>query len=312
MPALLEILLRYGYFLLAAWVFLEQIGIPIPSFPLLLAAGALAGTGRMNFALALFFCAFATVAADLFWYSLGRAKGFKVVHWLCRISLEPDSCVRRTEALFEQQGARSLVFAKFVPGLNAVATPLAGIFRMPLRKFLFFDFCGATLWLASYLAIGYFFSSEIERIARNAKALGSWVVLLLLSVLIAYIAYKYVVRQKFLRDLRVNRISVDELKEKLDAGETLAIVDLRHELDIKADPETIPGALLLDPKGLTEKTGLLPADREVVLYCTCPNEATSARVAQTLRKRGVQRIRPLQGGLEAWRERGYPMSNITF
>jgi membrane protein DedA with SNARE-associated domain/rhodanese-related sulfurtransferase len=312
MPALLDILLRHGYLLLAAWVFLEQAGIPIPSFPILLTAGALAGTGRMNFAAAVLFCALATLCADLMWYQLGRREGFKVVHWLCRISLEPDSCVRRTEGIFEQRGAKSLLVSKFVPGLNAVTTPLAGIIKMPLRKFIFFDFLGAVLWLTSYMAIGYFFSDEIEHIARNAKALGSWVVLILLSVLIVYISYKYVTRQKFLRDLRVSRISVDELKQKLDAGEQLSIVDLRHQLDYKALPVTIPGALLLDSKTITEKTGVLPFDREVVLYCTCPNEATSAKVALTLRHRGVKRIRPLQGGLDAWRERGYPTSTITF
>jgi len=310
MPAVLDVLLRHGYFLLAVWVFLEQAGIPVPSFPILLTAGALAGTGRMNFAVALPLGILSTVTADVLWYSLGRTKGFKVVRWLCRISLEPDSCVRRTEALFEQQGAKSLLFSKFVPGLNAVAIPLAGIFRMPLGKFLFFDFLGAMLWLTSYMALGYFFSSEIERIARNASALGSWVMLALVSALVVWIAYKYTARRKFLHDLRVSRISVDELKQKLDAGERLAIVDLRHDLDIKADPEIIPGAMHVDPKRLTEKTGLLPFDREVILYCTCPNEATSARVAQILRGHGIKRIRPLQGGLEAWRERGYPMSTI--
>src|SRR5262249_9050045 len=173
MPALLDILVRHGYLVLAVWVFLEQVGMPLPSFPVLLSAGALAGTGRMNFAGAVALCAASTLLADLFWYELGRRKGFKVVHWLCRISLEPDSCDRRTEGVFEQQGARSLLLSKFVPGLGAVATPLAGIFRMPLRKFLFYDFCGAALWLTSYMGLGYFFRNEIEHIAERAKELGS-------------------------------------------------------------------------------------------------------------------------------------------
>jgi membrane protein DedA with SNARE-associated domain/rhodanese-related sulfurtransferase len=311
MHVLFELLIRHGYLFLGTWVFLEQVGIPIPSFPLLLAAGALAGQGRMNFAGVLFLCAFATLMADLLWYGLGRTKGFKVVQWLCRISLEPDSCVRRTEGLFEQQGPKSLLIAKFIPGLNAVATPLAGIFKMPLRKFLFFDFLGALIWLGSFMTIGYFFSNQIEQIAERAKALGSSLGLVLVLILAAYITYKFAARQKFLRDLRVSRISVDELKQKLDAGETPAIVDLRHDLEFKAAPEIIPGAVHLDSKALTEKTGLLPFDREVILYCTCPNEATSARVALVLRNRGVKRIRPLQGGLEAWRERGYPMSTIS-
>jgi len=268
MPSLVETLVRYGYVLLLVWVFLEQLGLPLPSLPLLLAAGALAGTGRMNFALTLFVCAMASIAADVIWYELGRRKGIKVVHFLCRITLEPDSCVRRTEGLFEQQGARSLLVAKFLPGLNAVATPLAGIFQMRFRKFLLFDTLGVLLWLSSYLALGYFLRTEIEDIAHHAEALGSWLIVLLISCLAAYIAYKFLARQRFLRQLRIGRITVDELKEKIDAGEPLSIVDLRHNLDFEADPETIPGAVHLDSQELTEKKGALPLDREVVLYCT--------------------------------------------
>lgn len=268
MPSLLDTLLHYGYVLLMTWVFLEQLGLPLPSLPLLLAAGALAGTGRMNFGLTLFLCATATIAADVIWYELGRRRGIKVVHWLCRISLEPDSCVRRTEGLFEQQGARSLLVAKFLPGLNAVATPLAGIFQMRLRKFLLYDILGVLLWLCSSLGLGYFFSTQIEDIAHHAEALGSWLIVLLISGLAGYIVYKFLARQRFLRQLRISRITVDELKKKIDAGESLSIVDLRHNLDFEADPETIPGAVHLDSKQLTEETGVLPFDREVILYCT--------------------------------------------
>jgi membrane protein DedA with SNARE-associated domain len=268
MPAILESLLRHGYLFLAAWVFLEQTGLPIPSFPILLAAGALSGVGRMNFAAALFLGAFAAVLADTMWYQLGRRKGIKVLHLLCRISLEPDSCVRRTEGLFEKQGAKSLLFAKFLPGLNAVATPLAGIFQMRLRKFLFFDLFGAFLWLGTYLGIGYLFSGQIERIAQHAATLGGWLLVLLVSGLAAYILYKFLARRKFLRNLRIGRITVDELKQKLDAGEELSIVDLRHSLDFEADPETIPGAVHLDSKDLSEKNESLPRDREIIPYCT--------------------------------------------
>jgi membrane protein DedA with SNARE-associated domain len=268
MHPLIEILLHHGYLLLAVWVFLEQIGLPLPSLPLLLAAGALCGMGHMNFAAALLACAVPTLVADVMWYELGRNKGLRVVQLLCRISLAPDSCVRRTEGIFDSQGARSLLFAKFVPGLSAVTMPLAGIFRMPLRRFLIFDLLGVVLWLAAYIGLGYFFTDQIELIADHAKALGSWVVVVLLAGLVLYILYKFWARQRFLHNLRVNRISVDELKQKIDSGEPLSIVDLRHALDIEADPETIPGAVQLNSKDLTEKSGLLPLDREVVVYCT--------------------------------------------
>ena len=268
MNVILESLLHHGYLLLAAWVFLEQVGLPVPSFPILLAAGALSGMGRMNIATALLLGVLSTMTADTIWYQLGRHKGIKVLEWLCRISLEPDSCVRRTEVLFEKQGARSLLFAKFLPGLNAVTMPLAGIFQMRLRKFLLFDLLGSLLWLGTYLGLGYGFSGQIEHIAQHAAALGSWLFVLLVSAFASYILYKYLARHKFLRNLRISRISVDELKAKLDAGENLSIVDLRHSLDFEADPETIPGAVHLDSTELTEKSELLPRDREIILYCT--------------------------------------------
>jgi hypothetical protein len=131
-----------------------------------------------------------------------------------------------------------------------------------------YDMLGTLFWLSTYIGLGYIFAAQIELIARNAASLGSWLVFFLALGLIVYILYKFAIRQKFLRDLRIARISVDELKRKIDAGEALSIVDLRHSLDFEADPETIPGALRLDSKDLAEKNGLLPLDREIVLYCT--------------------------------------------
>jgi membrane protein DedA with SNARE-associated domain len=253
---------------LLGWVFAEQIGLPVPSMPLLLAAGALAGTHHLNFLFSLFLCVLAAVAADSIWYSLGRIKGIKVLQLLCKISLEPDSCVRRTEGVFSKQGARSLLVAKFLPGLSTVAPPLAGIFHMRPRRFLLFDASGSILWAGSLLGLGYLFSGEIERIAEHALRLGGWLLVLVIGSLAAYITYKFVARRRFLRQLRIGRITVEELKTKIDAGEPLVIVDLRHALDFEADPETIPGAFRMDAKELEEKDDRLPRDREVILYCT--------------------------------------------
>jgi membrane protein DedA with SNARE-associated domain len=268
MHSTLEFLLHHGYMVLLAWVFGEQIGLPVPSLPLLLAAGALAGTGHLNFFISLFICIFAAVFADSVWYSLGRFKGIKILHLLCKISLEPDSCVRRTEGVFSKQGARSLLLAKFLPGLSTVAPPLAGIFHMRPRRFLLFDAGGSLLWAGTFLGLGFIFSGQIERIAEHAVRLGGWLLVILIGILASYIAYKFIARQRFLRELRIGRITVEELKEKIDAGEELVIVDLRHSLDFEADPETIPGAFRMDAKELQEKNDRLPRDREVILYCT--------------------------------------------
>jgi membrane protein DedA with SNARE-associated domain len=265
---MLEFVLRHGYLVLLVWVFVEQVGLPVPSLPLLLAAGALAGTGHLSFWGSLIVCVFAAVLADSIWYELGRLKGIRVLQFVCKISLEPDSCVRRTEGVFAKQGARSLLLAKFLPGLSTVAPPLAGIFHMKAQRFLLFDAAGSLLWAGSFLGLGFVFSGEIERIAEQAATLGGWLLVILIGALAAYIFYKWVARHRFMRELRIGRITVDELKKKLDAGEELAIVDLRHSLDFEAEPETIPGAFRMDAKELQQKNDRLPRDREVILYCT--------------------------------------------
>src|SRR6266436_4663328 len=224
MHSLLDFILRHGYVVLLVWVFVEQIGLPVPTVPLLLAAGALAGAGRISFFASLFFCLLAALAADTIWFQLGRLKGIKILHLLCKISLEPDSCVRRTQGIFSKQGARSLLF----------------------------DSLGALLWAGGYLSLGYVFSGEIERIAERASALGGNLLTLLIASFAAYIAYKFIARQRFLHELRIARITVDELKKKIDASEELVIVDLRHSMDFEADPETIPGAFRMDAKELEE------------------------------------------------------------
>jgi membrane protein DedA with SNARE-associated domain len=264
----LEFLLKHGALILFAWVFAEQLGLPLPAIPLLLAAGALAGAGRLSLGVSLFTAVCAALLADVLWYELGRRRGNGVLQWLCRISLEPDSCVRRTEGFFARHGARSLLVAKFLPGLSTVAPPLAGIFRMQPARFLLFDAAGALLWAGSFLGLGFLFSGQLERIAAHALSLGGTLFVLLAGGLAAYIGWKFIARQRFLRELRIARITPEELKEKLEAGEELVIVDLRHALDFEAAPETIPGAVHMDAQELQERNERLPRDREVILYCT--------------------------------------------
>jgi membrane protein DedA with SNARE-associated domain len=264
----IEFLFQHGYSVLLAWVFAEQLGLPIPSMPLLLAAGALAGSGRLSLIGSIFCVTVAAVTADSIWYQLGRRKGIKVLQVLCRISLEPDSCVRRTEGIFAQQGARSLLLAKFLPGLSTVAPPLAGIFHMRRRRFLLFDVLGTLLWGGAFLVTGYLFSGQIERIATRLAAMGGWLLFILVGSLGTYLLYKYFARQKFLRQLRVARITPDELMEKMKSGEDLMIVDLRHSYDFEADPEKIPGAVRMEARELEGKAGQLFRDRELILYCT--------------------------------------------
>jgi len=303
----IHFLLRYGYAILFVVVLAEQIGIPIPAVPVLLAMGALVGLGKFALSWALFVTLLATLISDLIWYELGRRRGRSVLNLVCRVSLEPDYCVRRTEDALFRSGPRLLLFAKFVPGLNLAAPPLVAVFRMPLNQFLLWDAAGTLLWGGGFLGLGLLFRTELERIGALSVRFGAGAVALLIAALMVYLAQKYYHRRKFLRQLRTDRITPEELKGKMAAGEEVVVVDLRHPLDFDRDPAKLPGALRLLPDELERNHQEIPRDRDVVLYCTCPNEATSARMALALRRRGVTKVRPLAGGFEAWRRSGYPV-----
>ena len=264
----IQFLERHGYAVLFAFVFVEQIGLPIPALPILLGMGALARTGRFSLSVALAVATGASLLSDLFWYELGRRRGHSVLHLLCRISLEPDSCVRRTEKMFSASGACALLLAKFVPGLSTMAPPLAGVVRMRLWRFLLCDGAGALLWAGSLMGVGYLFRSQLERIVAPALRLGGWLVALLVAGLVAYIAWKYIERRRFIRKLRIARITPQELMEKLEAGEDVVVVDLRHSIELEGNGVTLPGALHLLPEELDDRHHEIPRDRDVVLYCT--------------------------------------------
>jgi membrane protein DedA with SNARE-associated domain len=263
-----DFLLKHGYTLLFGWVLGEQLGLPIPSAPVLLAAGALAGSRQMYFSLALLFAVVAAITSDVIWYEIGKHKGSKVLQLLCRISLEPDSCVRRTEGLYEKYGERSLLWAKFVPGLNTAAPPVAGMFGMPLWRFLIFDIMGSILWSGSFLGLGWLFSDQLEDVARYAERFGFWLIVAVVLALAAYIVKKYRERRDFLKSLIKDRITPEELKAMLDRREPLTIIDLRHSLDALPDPRTVPGALRMTPEELKARQAEIPRDRGVILYCT--------------------------------------------
>ena len=260
-----DFMIRHGYVVLFGWVLLEQMGLPIPAIPLLIAAGALARAGRMNLTFAVALAFIALILADLFWYSLGRYHGVRILKLLCRISLEPDSCVRRTENLFVRHGVQSLLVAKFVPGLNTAAPSLAGIFRMPVRRFMIFDSLGGFFWVVTVTSLGLIFSDQLEQIALRW---GGWLVAVVVGSLAAYVLWKFIQRQRFLRRLRIARITPKELMDKLTAGENISIVDLRQPIDIEAFPQMIPGALRIAMEEIEDRHGEIPRDRDVVLYCS--------------------------------------------
>jgi membrane protein DedA with SNARE-associated domain len=249
-------------------VMIEQAGLPIPAAPLLMAAGALAGQHQLNFGLAVVMAATGSLVADTFWYFVGQRKGAVVLSWLCKISLEPDSCVRRTESTFTRLGRRTLLICKFIPGLNTAAPALAATAGIRLWQFVVFAWLGALLWASAFAGLGLAFSKQLDRLAYNVARFGSWTAVLAVAGIAAYIAYKFYQRRSFLREVAGARIAPEELKTKIECGEPVTIIDLRHPLDLLPDPRTLPGALRISPEELERRHNEITRDGEVVLFCT--------------------------------------------
>lgn len=263
-----DFLLRHGYAVVFALVLAEQIGLPLPALPILLGIGALSGEGRYSVWLALLVAVAASLAADLFWFALGRRRGRAILKLLCRISLEPDSCVRRTEEVFARHGARTLLYAKLVPGLNTAAPPLAGMLGMPPVRFLLYDAAGAAVWAGPFIALGRIFDDQLLRILAVAEGATTAAGAAALALLLLYLAIKFWQRQRFLRQLRIARITPEELARKLDDREDVVVVDLRHALDFEIDAVTIPGALRISPEEIESRHAEIPRGREIILFCT--------------------------------------------
>ena len=262
-------MVRHGEALIFFYIFADQLGVPLPAVPALLGMGALAAVGKINGALALALGVIATVGADLIWYGLGRTRGAVVLRLLCKISLERDSCVRRTEDIFLRYGVRALIVAKFVPGLGLVAPPLAGVVGVGLPRFATYSALGALLWVGTWSGLGYLAGDTVHLVARQSGRLGLAVGGFLAVVgLVAYVVVKWIQRRRFLRSLEVARISPDELKRQLDAGASPLIVDLRSDLDLAAAPLVIPGALRISPEALEHRHVEIPRDRDVTVYCS--------------------------------------------
>ena len=311
MQEALDFLLRHIEMVVFLTVLAEQIGFPIPAIPVLLAAGAVAGDGQAYLTVLTGLSVAACLLGDMVWFELGRHRGRQALSLLCRISLEPDACVRRTENLFVTHGIRALILAKFIPGLSTLAPALAGLFKVSIGRFFVFNGAGSLIWSLSFLLLGYVFSDQIGYVGELAMQFGTTAVTILAVSLGAYLVYKYLHRQKLLRELRVARISPAELKQLMDNGHQSVVVDLRDILAHVADPYTIPGALRISPEELEQRHHDIPRDRDVILFCACPNEATAAKMALMLKRRGISRVRPLAGGMDAWRELDYPVEMVV-
>jgi len=272
MTEFVQFLIEYGYTVIFVWVLLDQAGLPLPAIPMMIAAGVLVGTGQLSLFPVILIAIFASLPADLLWYQMGKARGGKVLNLLCAISLEPDYCVRNTEAVFDRLGHFSLLVAKFVPGLQTLAPAMAGFTGMSLGLFLILDGLGAVLWSGLLTGIGIIFHTELEIAAAAVARLGIWAAMILVGLLLLYIGIKYSRRRLFLRSLRMRRLHPAEVYELMKKNEEVHVIDLRHSHDSQALPEMVPNAVRVPMEFIDRHYHRIPKESDIILYCSCPDK----------------------------------------
>src|SRR5690242_708719 len=305
MQLLVDLVQHYGLSLVFAVVLIEQIGLPIPSYPILIVTAALSTQGDYRVPQVVVFAVFACLLADFAWYRAGARFGRRVLTLMCRISLSPDSCVRQTENIYAQWGAPSLMIAKFVPGFGAIATAMAGVVGVSAFAFVFFDMIGATIWTGLAAMLGWIFRNAVDDVLNVIESAGRLGLAAIVGALVLYVLSKFVQRQRLLRQLRMARVSVDELHTMLKGDPPPLVIDVRSAFSREGG--VIPGSRWIEARAPDEELRSLPATDEVVIYCACPNEVSAAAVAKRLMKAGFARVRPLKGGIDAWVASGLPL-----
>ncbi|MGH8179374.1 MAG: DedA family protein/thiosulfate sulfurtransferase GlpE [Steroidobacteraceae bacterium] len=285
-------------------VLLQQAGVPYPITPVLIVAGAASVHGHLSAVSVIGIAAGAALLADLGWYTAGFRLGGRALKALCALSLSPDSCVSETERWFGRFGTRVLVVAKFVPGLGLVSTAMAGVVRARLDGFFLYDIIGNILWATTAVCVGILFHDAVGDVLLALGQLGYWGVALVVAALAAFVAIKLLKRRALIRELRQSRISVAELKQLLDGGSAPVIIDALAPAS-RLREGIIPGAIPVETLRLDSDPAALPLDAEVIVYCACPNEASAARIAKQLIRLGCIRVRPLTGGIFAWKDAGF-------
>ncbi|MBK9019343.1 MAG: DedA family protein/thiosulfate sulfurtransferase GlpE [Sulfuritalea sp.] len=303
---------QYGLLIIFALVLLEQLGLPLPGLPALVVAGALAAGGGLSLPALFGAAVLACLIGDAAWYAAGSRYGNRVLATLCRVSLSPDICVNQAQANFDRWGMGLLVVAKFIPGLSTVVPPLAGATRVGWSAFLLFDGIGTVLWAATGLGAGYLMHAQIEELLAQAERLGSGVLILVATLVLGYIATKWLERRRLQAMLRLARIEVDELHALVSSGSRPMIVDLRPPMARALEPRTIPGAVPSELRAISQDFGSPQTpDQDIIIFCTCPNEAGAAQAARLLMERGYARVRTLRGGLDAWIAAGHDMQMLA-
>lgn len=268
MQQILSALATYGIWVVFVNVLIEQAGIPVPAFPTLILAGALAARGQLSGPGVLLAALVAALIADAAWFFLGRRYGHRLLKTLCRVSLSPDSCVRQTEGIFTRWGMGSLVASKFITGFSTVAPPLAGAMGASVLSFLFYDTLGVLLWAGSGILAGYVFHDAIDRVILFLEELGTGALWILGTALALFVLLKWWQRRRFYRVLRMARIGVEELRDLMARGESPIVLDVRTEGERRREPRRVPGARPIQADAVDRDVSGVPPGQEIILYCT--------------------------------------------
>ncbi len=268
MEDMTSLLAQYGLVLVFVSVLLTQLGAPVPAIPTLIVAGTLVQQGALSLPLVLATAVAASLLGDTPWFVAGRTLGGRAIAALCRVSIEPDTCVKQTGSIFERWGAPSLMFAKFIPGFSIVAPPIAGAMRLAVLPFFVYSAIGAVVWAGVAVAAGMMFHAQVDWMIRWLDEIGGRAALVIGSGVALFIAFRWVERWLFIRVLRMVRISVHELRELLQRDEKPLILDVRSRTARKLDPRRIPGAIAVDIAEPQVALVAVPPDRDVVVYCS--------------------------------------------
>lgn len=306
-----EQLAIYGPWIVMGWVFLEQIGLPIPAAPVLFLAGTLVSGGKLNPVLLLIASLSACVAADWIWYEIGRLRGAPILNVFCRISWEPDSCIQKTKGVFSRYGEKAIVFSKFIPGLATITPPLAGVIIMNRRRFLLLDSIGSLLWSAIPIFSGMYLQSFMARWSAPYEILKQYLPWLIVMAIIGFLAWRYWERTQYLKDNSMDEIAPADLLQKIESNHPVRILDVRSDVDLLNLPHKVIRSERIPFDDLETRMDALSQDIDIAVYCDCPKDEGAKAAVILLKKNGFAKAKPLAGGIRAWIQQGLPTESTS-
>jgi membrane protein DedA with SNARE-associated domain/rhodanese-related sulfurtransferase len=308
MNTLVDLVQTYGLWLVFLITLLQSVGLPLPAFAVLIVTTAVTPPTEANIIMLILTGSLGTLAGDLILYFAGKRYGTGILGKLCKISISPDTCVRSTGDIFERYGAPALTVVKFVPGLSTLAPVVAGVYAMQLTLFVLFSSIAALIYLGAAVTLGAVFRHEVDGLISALSHYGKLGGIFVVVLFGLYLLFKWLRRYRLIRQFETDRVTVNDLIELLDGESNPVILDARP-IDQRTKNGFIPGSVPIDENSFNEIADRYAEHKEIVIYCSCPNEITAARYAEKLRKVGLKRIRPLVGGIDAWAESG---QRVTF